>query len=80
MSTIHSIDFREGYKKRQALAWLKHHDIHPIKEHITKEGNKIISIRYRILDPKLFKRFTTKSHYDDHGKVNIIIGYWKTNK
>jgi len=79
MSTIHSIDFREGYPKRQALQWLKRNNIHPIKEHITKEGRKIISIRYRILDPKLFKSFTTKSQYDKYGKINIIIGYWKPN-
>lgn len=76
MSTIHSVDFREGYKKRSALAWLKRNEIHPIKEDITKEGNKIISIRYRIKDPKLFKHFSTKSHYDKNGKVNIIIGYY----
>jgi len=76
MSTIHSVDFREGYPKRQALQWLKKNNIKPIKEHITKEGRKIISIRYRILDPKLFKSFSTKSHYDKYGKINIIIGYW----
>jgi len=76
MSTIHSIDFRDGYPKRYAINWLEKYNIIPIKEHITKEGNKIISIRYRVKDPKLFKRFITKSVYDKHGKINIIVGYY----
>jgi hypothetical protein len=76
VSTIHSIDFREGYKKADSIKWLKKNNIKPIKEDITKEGRKIISIRYRIKDPSLFRSFSTKSIYDKHGKVNIIIGYY----
>ena len=31
VSTIHSIDFREGYKKADATRWLKKNNIKPIK-------------------------------------------------
>lgn len=74
MSELHSVDFRKA-TKAEAKAWLDKHDIFPIKEHITKEGNKIISRRYRIKDPKLFKTFSTKKIFSKNMEINLIFGY-----
>ena len=74
MSQLHSVDFRKSTKAK-AYAWLNKHDIHPIKEHITKDGNKIISRRYRIIDPSLFKTFSTKKIFNNGMEINLIFGY-----
>ena len=75
MFEIHSVDFREGLTKTQAESFLKRHDLKPIKEvHLTKHGNKIISRRYRIQDPALFKEFITKQIPTRTGVINLILG------
>ena len=72
---IHSIDCREGISKAQAESFLKKHNLKPIKEvHLTKHGNKIISRRYRIQDPALFKEFITKQIPTRTGVINLILG------
>jgi len=70
---IHSVDFRSGYTTPQAKQWLAKHNLKPIKRvHITKEDGKVVSRRYRIQDPELFKNFITKKV--DDGKINLILG------
>jgi hypothetical protein len=70
---IHSVDFRHNYTAAQARKWLKKHNYKPIKRvHITKKDGSIVSIRYRIQDPKLFKSFITKKI--DDGNINLILG------
>ena len=84
MFEIHSVDFREGLTKTQAESFLKRHNLKPVKEvHLTKHGNKIISRRYRIQDPALFKEFITntngrnKSNTGQTRNSRIwIIGCW----
>jgi len=72
---IHSVDFREGLSKAQAEAFLKNHNLISIKAvHLTKHGNKIISRRYRIKDPALFKEFITKQIPTRTGVINLILG------
>lgn len=71
-SDIHSIAFMTNeatWTPKLAIEWLKLHDLKPIKK-MRKENNQL---RYRILDPKLFKRFSTKK--TKYG-INLIIGYY----
>ena len=57
MSEVHSIIFdKSWYNTTQARDWLKAHGFVPIKR-VDETTN---FYRYRIRDPKLFKRFTIK--------------------
>jgi hypothetical protein len=59
--SIQSIIFKAnyGWTPKKAKAWLKRHNIHPIKRvHITK---KLRNMRYRLIDPKKFRIFKSKS-------------------
>ena len=68
---IHSVDFRHNYTAPQARKWLKKHNYKPIKRaHITKKDGAIVSIRYRIQDPALFKSFITKKVDDVFGLLH----------
>ena len=76
MSEIHSIVFLTDNKKwtiPKAKKWLKSHKLSPIKEvDKVKVKGKITQYRYRIKDPKLFKKFITKKTTDD---INFVIGF-----
>ena len=58
MSAIQSIVFmiNKGWTTQQARSWLSEHGIKPLKR-VHKLKNEL---RYRIRDPKKFKRYITK--------------------
>jgi hypothetical protein len=66
---IHSILFDKNYYTiKQTKDYLRLHDMKPIKKvHITTNF-----YRYRLIDPKIFKSFSTKS-ISPH--IKIVIGY-----
>jgi hypothetical protein len=67
---IQSIYFSKHWSKYQTAKWLVNNGIIPMKEaHITPGY-----IRYRIQDPKLFKRFKTVKLGDG---INIVYGFIK---
>lgn len=75
MSQIHSVIFGNSWgNEEHRIKWLKDHDLRPIKAvHITEnKGEK--HYRYRIVDPKEFKRFTTEV-IKDHD-LSLVLG-WK---
>ena len=69
---IHTIYFMtdDNWTTAKALRWLKAHDFKPIKP-VHKIGNEL---RYRLKDPELFKRFSTKIL---DNKVHIVFGELK---
>lgn len=78
MSQIHSVVFLTDNKKwslAKTRKWLKKHDMIPIKDvDKVKVKGKISQYRYRLKDPKKFKRFITKKTKDD---INFVIGFPK---
>jgi hypothetical protein len=78
MSEIHSIVFipnrKNPWTTTKARKWLKKHNLTPLKRvhKITSSKTGIIHLRYRIRDPKLYKRFITKKTKEG---INIIIGF-----
>lgn len=78
MSDIHSVSFLTKdyiWSTVEARAWLKKHNLVPIKKvHKIKVDNEITQLRYRIKDPALFKRFSTK--YIKKDGINLILGYY----
>ncbi len=50
-----------------ARAWLKKHNLHPIK-HVERNGHQL---RYRIHDPSQYKRFATKELGND---IYLVLG------
>ena len=76
MSEIHSVSFlaKGGWTADKARKWLKEHDLKPIKrvDKVYVDG-KLTQLRYRIKDPKQFKRFSTKKTGNN---INLIIGYY----
>ena len=76
MSAIHSVSFlaKGGWTSDKARAWLKKHDLKPIKRvHKVYVDGKLTQLRYRIKNPKQFKSFSTKRVKP---YINIIIGYY----
>ena len=70
-SEIHSIAFdNTKWNTTTAKKWLKEHNYKPIKR-VHKTTN---TLRYRLLDPKLFKTFIVKKNKKDG--INFIIGYY----
>lgn len=71
-SDIHSVAFdRDFWTEARANRWLSKHNLYPIKRADYWQKNWI---RYRIVDPSLFKSFITKKLKDDH--INLIIGFY----
>lgn len=62
--------FRPRWNVTKARKWLKDNKIKPMKGPDTKLFKN--QIRFRIENPKKFKRFITKKTKDD---VNFIIGF-----
>ena len=76
MSTdIHSIYFMttDGWTTTTARAWLKAHGYKPIKK-VHKMGNEL---RYRLIDPEVFSRFTTKVLPNG---THLVIGHYGKGK
>lgn len=64
---------RPKWNVKTSKLWLEKKGITPLKEvDIVKKDGKISQYRYRILNPKRFKRFITKKTKDN---INFIIGY-----
>lgn len=69
-SRVHSVAFDSAYwTPTKARTWLRYHEFVPIKK-MRMEGQWL---RYRIVDPKEFSRFTTKVLERDH--INLILGW-----
>lgn len=67
---IHTIVFLKKYwTPKTAMKWLKEHNFKPIKK-VHETPN---TYRYRLKDPKLFRKFITKK--TDLG-INIVIGIY----
>ena len=68
-SQIHSVVFDDKvWTSTNARLWLKQHNLKAIKR-VDKTEN---TLRYRIKDPKLFKRFTTQV-LPNH--INLVLGW-----
>lgn len=78
-SELHSVVFKTDPPNRwtteTSRKWLKDHDIERLKS-VDKTKN---SLRYRIVDPKCFKSFSTQVVDSDMGTINLVIG-WYTNQ
>ena len=69
-SKIQAVVFlKPKWNVTKARKWLRDHKIKPKKLPDFKFKNQI---RFRIEDPKKFKRFSTKKTKDD---VNLILGF-----
>ena len=67
---IHTVVFLKKYwTPKTAKEWLKAHDLKPIK----KVHKTLNTYRYRLRDPKLFRRFITKK---TNLGINIVIGIY----
>lgn len=68
-SQIHSVVFNDKFwTSTNARSWLKANNLKPIKRvHHTQN-----TLRYRIIDPKVFKRFTTQV-LPNH--INLVLGW-----
>lgn len=62
--------FRPRWNVTKARAWLKKHNIKPLKPPDTKLFKK--QIRFRITPPEQYKSFITKKLDDE---INLIIGF-----
>lgn len=75
-SKVHSIVFlpEHGWTTSSAKEWLRTHNYHPIKrvDKVKKDG-VVSQLRYRIVDPNMFRTFSTKK--EDNG-INIVIGWY----
>jgi hypothetical protein len=69
-STIHSIAFPKYYKLNDIITFLQHHNFKPIKPIDVYQPHYN---RVRLVDPRKFKRFTTKILKDG---VHLIIGWF----
>lgn len=76
MSELHSVVFLPPrWTIPKAKKWLKEHDLKPIKHvDIVKVDGVRTQLRYRIRDPKRYKKFITKKTEDD---INFVIGFKK---
>ncbi len=75
-SELHSVVFKTDPPNRwttdTSRKWLKDHDIVRLKS-VDKTKN---SLRYRIVDPKCFKSFSTQVVQSDMGTINLVIGWY----
>lgn len=80
-SDIHSVVFLDDYPLNERYAFLKRHELTPIKRVHTIKTDKLVQHRYRIINPSKFKSFTTKKikSYSNDGHtryINLVIGYY----
>ena len=69
MSEIQAVIFEKAHwNTTHARHWLKMHDLKPIKRVHNVEN----FLRYRLADPKKFRRFITKKLPNG---IELIIGY-----
>ena len=75
-SELHSVVFKTEPPNRwtteTSRQWLKEHDIKRLKT-VDKTKN---SLRYRIVDPKCFKSFSTQVVKSEMGTINLVIGWY----
>lgn len=75
-SELHSVVFKTNPPNRwtteTSRKWLKDHDIERLKS-VDKTKN---SLRYRIVDPKCFKSFSTEVVKSEMGVINLVIGWY----
>ncbi len=75
-SELHSVVFKTDPPNRwtteTSRQWLKDHDIERLKT-VDKTKN---SLRYRIVDPKCFKSFSTTVVKSEMGTINLVIGWY----
>jgi len=68
-STVQAVVFGKNWTTKKARQWLKEKKWKPIKRvHITSGG----FLRYRLRDPKQYKKFIWKS---TNKGINLIIGF-----
>ncbi len=71
MSEIQAILFEKRYWKiSEAKKWLKEHKFKPLKYDITKN-----LYRFRLIDPKKFKKFRIKKFA--FGLISFVFGFKK---
>lgn len=77
MSQLHSVGFMGDWKIKETIGWLHKNGLVPIKQaHIYEKDGKTTQIRYRIRDPRIFRRFVTKRVKAHNDKiVNLILGF-----
>lgn len=75
-SEVHSIVFKNNppskWTTKTAREWLDKHDFKRIKN-VDRTKN---SLRYRIVDPKCFKSFSTEVIEGKLGTINLVIGWY----
>lgn len=75
-SELHSVVFKTDPPNRwtttSSRKWLKDHSIVRLKS-VDKTKN---SLRYRIIDPECFVRFTTTVVKGPMGTINLVIGWY----
>lgn len=79
-SELHSVVFKTDppnmWTTTSARKWLKDKDITRLKGvDITKN-----SLRYRIVDPKCFRTFSTEVVQGSLGTINLVIGWYKPQR
>lgn len=76
MSEIHSVVFVAPSNSKDRMWWLNKHQYKPIKRvHIVKKDGVVTQYRYRLRDPDLYKRFSTKVIFSPVGEIHLILGY-----
>ena len=73
--------FLNDYPLNERYAFLKRHQLSPIKKCHTQKTENMVQHRYRIIDPSKFKSFSTKKiksfSNDGHTRyIILIIGYY----
>jgi hypothetical protein len=73
MSRLQSIWFKttDGWSSEMCRQWLNFHNLYPIKR-AHKIGNQL---RYRLLNPRLFNRFTTQKIISDGRPIYLVLGW-----
>ncbi len=75
-SELHSVVFKTNPPSRwtteTSRKWLRDHNIERLKS-VDKTKN---SLRYRIVDPKCFKSFSTQVVKSEMGIINLVIGWY----
>lgn len=73
MSKVHSVVFHksDGWTALKSLKWLDKWGYKPLKMHVSED-----SFRFRIVDPKQFRSFSTKIIHTKHGMpISLVIGW-----
>lgn len=72
MSKVQAVLFyKNQWTTKEARKWLKDNDFKPIKR-VHKTKNRL---RYRIMNPRLFKRFRIMRRKHGNKKLEFVIGF-----